>query len=268
MNNDDAKERQREISRARDKARYPGRKQALKEYREKHKDAFAEYHKAWRARNWEILYQRYKSHMLAYARKKRYGLDDDNYKTIVVKQNGACASCLKPPRSGRSLFVDHDHVTGVIRGLLCCDCNFGIGIAHDDVELLTRWATYVESYRTHDTEVDRYINPTPASSPRLPGKKRTSEEKAVYFRNLSYQRKYGLTIVDYDVILARQNGRCGLCRRRPRGVLCIDHDHTTRKLRLLLCRSCNAGLGHAGDDPGLIRRWIAYLEGHAAKAAV
>jgi recombination endonuclease VII len=71
---------------------------------------------------------------------------------------------------------------------------------------------------------------------------------------------YGITPETYEAMVARQKGRCALCRRRPIERLCVDHSHDTRKLRLLLCIPCNTGLGGCGDDPDLLRRSADYLE--------
>jgi hypothetical protein len=80
------------------------------------------------------------------------------------------------------------------------------------------------------------------------------------------RRLYGLSLQDYDDLLARQNGGCGICRRKPKKKgkrkrrLCVDHDHRTRKIRGLLCINCNTGLGCYGDSPKFLRMAADYLE--------
>jgi len=55
--------------------------------------------------------------------------------------------------------------------------------------------------------------------------------------------RYGLTIGEYDALLKRQKGRCAICRRPPKKRrLYVDHDHATKKIRGLLCASCNSSL--------------------------
>lgn len=54
--------------------------------------------------------------------RNRYGISGSAYELLLVQQNRACAICLQPP-SGRRLAVDHNHVTGQVRGLLCVKCN-------------------------------------------------------------------------------------------------------------------------------------------------
>jgi hypothetical protein len=73
-------------------------------------------------------------------------------------------------------------------------------------------------------------------------------------------RRYGLSVQDYDNMSARQNGSCAICRKKSDGRLCIDHSHVTRKLRDLLCRRCNGGLGFYDDDPILVRAAADYLD--------
>ena len=61
-------------------------------------------------------------------------------------------------------------------------------------------------------------------------------------------------------MVERQDGLCAICERKPTTRLHVDHSHDTHMLRLLLCFTCNAGLGYFGDDPNLLRRAIDYLE--------
>ena len=85
----------------------------------------------------------------AYYRQRKYGLSAADYQAMVEAQNGVCALCLRPEtvksRSGyvRPLGVDHDHVTGRIRGLLCHHCNAGLGHFNDDPEVLNRLVAYL-----------------------------------------------------------------------------------------------------------------------------
>ena len=71
---------------------------------------------------------------------------------------------------------------------------------------------------------------------------------------------YGITPETYAAMVARQKGRCVLCRRQPIERLQVDHSHDARKLRLLLCLGCNTRLGSFGDDPDLMRTGADYLE--------
>lgn len=82
----------------------------------------------------------------------RYGLTLDEYTALANQQGGVCAICHQPntcvdPRTGtvKLLAVDHDHATGAIRGLLCSDCNRGMGFLKDSQELLRRALEYLEA---------------------------------------------------------------------------------------------------------------------------
>jgi hypothetical protein len=72
--------------------------------------------------------------------------------------------------------------------------------------------------------------------------------------------KYGLRRGGYDRLLQRQHGVCAICEQKPRARLCVDHCHSTRQVRGLLCRKCNTGLGQFDDDPRLLRKAAAYLD--------
>jgi hypothetical protein len=83
------------------------------------------------------------------------------------------------------------------------------------------------------------------------------------------RRLYGLTVEQYEAMLAAQDGRCVICGDPPdpNGIkaasrLHVDHDHTTGRNRDLLCCRCNQGIGYFKDDPGLFRAAAAYIERH------
>jgi len=62
-----------------------------------------------------------------YALKSKYGLTIVQYDEMLTQQNGSCAGCRRPPKSGgRRLHVDHNHKTGKVRGLVCWHCNSAI----------------------------------------------------------------------------------------------------------------------------------------------
>ena len=81
------------------------------------------------------------------------------------------------------------------------------------------------------------------------------------YRENHLKTKYGISLADYEAMLRRQRGRCGICKRRPgKRRLCVDHDHKTGQVRGLLCGRCNSGNGFYQDDPRLTRAATAYLE--------
>ena len=80
-------------------------------------------------------------------------------------------------------------------------------------------------------------------------------------RSSYLKRKYGITLDEYDAMLARQGGGCGICGSTPSGriSLHVDHDHGTGRIRGLLCFVCNSSLGEL-DDPDLLRAALRYVE--------
>lgn len=81
--------------------------------------------------------------------KSTYGITRKEYDDLFASQNGACAICLKPEISTyrgktRKLAVDHCHVSNRVRGLLCMQCNQGLGKYKDNPLLLRRAAEYLE----------------------------------------------------------------------------------------------------------------------------
>lgn len=72
--------------------------------------------------------------------------------------------------------------------------------------------------------------------------------------------KYGVTEEAYNALFQAQNGRCKICRLNSPKKLSIDHDHTTGRIRGLLCQSCNVGVGMFKDDVDLLAKAIEYLK--------
>lgn len=72
-----------------------------------------------------------------------FGVSSGDYAAILAEQGGGCALCGRTPPPGRSLHVDHDHATGVVRGLLCFRCNAGIGQFREDKIRLVNAAVYL-----------------------------------------------------------------------------------------------------------------------------
>ena len=110
----------------------------------------AKYQRVWRVNNPE----RDKHHNL----KKMYGISLAKYKAMAVEQQGLCAICKKPEMSKgsdgapRQMPVDHSHVTGKVRALLCSKCNRGLGMFTDSAVLLREAAAYLEKHLATSTD--------------------------------------------------------------------------------------------------------------------
>ena len=101
--------------------------------------------------------------------------------------------------------------------------------------------------------------------------KRWTPEQREKHRSRVLQWRYG---IDLDALIAlyeEQDGRCAICRKpglqpvtgekrkSSRGVLRVDHDHSTGAVRGLLCTTCNTALGGMQDDPALLEAAAVYL---------
>ena len=90
-------------------------------------------------------------------------------------------------------------------------------------------------------------------------------------KNASLKKAFGITLDDYDNLLNGQNGVCAICKKKetlkqkgkdmPQD-LAVDHCHSTGKVRGLLCRKCNTGLGNFHDSPETMLKAIDYLNSH------
>jgi hypothetical protein len=83
--------------------------------------------------------------------KKRYGITLDQYDRMFIAQNGRCVVCNKPETAVlngavKRLAVDHNHKTKKVRGLLCANCNFALGCAQEDTDILRNLIGYLEKH--------------------------------------------------------------------------------------------------------------------------
>lgn len=82
-----------------------------------------------------------------------------------------------------------------------------------------------------------------------------------FTRQYAYRLKtYGLSKEEVDNMVEAQNGRCAACGNlpTPRGLV-VDHNHTTGKVRALLCHNCNSSIGYLKDDPNRVLLLFNYL---------
>ena len=80
--------------------------------------------------------------------KSKYGLSRTDYSFLLENQNGKCKICGRTEKEAgaRRLGVDHCHITGQVRGLLCSRCNRGLGAFEDNSCLLQAAMEYLEEY--------------------------------------------------------------------------------------------------------------------------
>ena len=89
-----------------------------------------------------------------YHLKHRYGIGAAEFDALVRDQLGACAICGRQDPE----HVDHDHATGRVRGILCFNCNGGLGQFGDDPDRLYRAAFYVEDAEQRPADVRKLVH--------------------------------------------------------------------------------------------------------------
>lgn len=87
-----------------------------------------------------------------YNLKRSFGLNPEQYNEMLRDQKGVCAICKNPETTVRqnkvqSLSIDHDHLTGKIRGLLCNNCNRALGKFGDNINILKNAVRYLERHK-------------------------------------------------------------------------------------------------------------------------
>ena len=80
--------------------------------------------------------------------KRLYNLSAHEYLQMLEDQNYKCAICNTSDWGKPSPFIDHDHETGKVRGLLCNLCNAAIGFAKEDIHILSNMIVYLNKHRS------------------------------------------------------------------------------------------------------------------------
>lgn len=105
----------------------PCKNHTNKKYFEKNRSKVTKYR-----RDWEL--------------KSKYNISLDTYEDLLRTQANCCKICKTPTAGGSGGFhVDHDHKTGIVRGLLCMNCNRALGHVQDDISILNNMISYLEN---------------------------------------------------------------------------------------------------------------------------
>ena len=80
------------------------------------------------------------------------GISLTQYDKMIVAQGNKCATCASESLIYHvarlsALVIDHNHTTGLVRGLLCNQCNLALGLVHDNIETLAAMIAYLGKYR-------------------------------------------------------------------------------------------------------------------------
>jgi len=206
----------------------------------------------------------------------RYGVDVAYVDHQVQRQGGVCAICAaESPKH-----LDHDHATGLPRGVLCFSCNGALGQFDDDLRVLSLAASYLETLRLFSaidgmavpgrcrvclgcgqSEKHREFvigRPIGTVAPFCSSCYDNPSAKPLVDRHYRLRRKYRFGLAEFERLVEPQGGRCAICFVRDAAH--VDHDHVRGIVRGILCGRCNTGMGQLKDDPSVVKSAIAYLK--------
>lgn len=122
------------------------RNASYRRYRDRNKDVVTARQRESNDKRAEEGYfqQRYQDAGYWSAIRRKYGVTREWYEATLAAQGGVCAVCGKDPeKSARRFAVDHDHASGEPRGVICKDCNNGLGHFRDNPDILMSAAAYL-----------------------------------------------------------------------------------------------------------------------------
>ena len=128
-----------EKNKERDKLYRIAHRAEKKKYNEDHREHLTECQKINRANNID----EYRIKEKGYQIKKNYDITIEQYNNMLNAQNNKCAICHNKFKPFKDTHIDHNHITGKVRGLLCVKCNSGIGYLNDDINLLKEAINYL-----------------------------------------------------------------------------------------------------------------------------
>jgi len=114
------------------------------------------YHKTKHLKKWKTRIRAIQANI---GRKCRYGITVEHFNQLLKMQNGLCAICGQPSTARdkfgkiRSLGVDHDHKTGKLRGLLCSNCNTGLGQFREKIKFLEKAIEYLKKHSLGEKQI-------------------------------------------------------------------------------------------------------------------
>lgn len=118
----------------------------MRAYQRANKDKINEYHREYYHKRIASDPEKRAKHLErgVWARRKaKYGITKEQYDALLTKQSGRCKIC--ESQLGCDLRVDHNHETGEIRGLLCPNCNSGLGLFKEDPQRLENAIAYLKA---------------------------------------------------------------------------------------------------------------------------
>lgn len=136
------------------------RNKSCRLYASRNKEKLSEKAKKWRKNNRRKCCQYVLNHVARNPEKQKikrekqklreYGLTIEDYNKLLEIQNNVCAICSNKCITGRKLAIDHNHETGLIRGLLCTNCNQGIGKFKENIKYFYKAIEYLKFHNNLD----------------------------------------------------------------------------------------------------------------------
>ena len=129
----------------------------------------------------------------------------------------------------------------------------------EDAEYRKRVLARNRAYRAaHREELNARARKAYAEDDGYRARKRLTGNKW-YRREERLKQVYGMSMQDYEALVAQQGGVCRICKTKPARPLFVDHSHASGRVRGLLCHPCNAALGFMRDDPVIAAAATEYL---------
>ena len=129
----------------------------------------------------------------------------------------------------------------------------------EDAEYRKKVQASNRAYRAaHRDELNARARKTYAENDEYRARRRLTGNKW-YRREERLKQVYGLSLQDYEAMVAQQGGVCRVCKTKPARPLFVDHSHASGRVRGLLCHPCNAALGFMRDDPVIAAAAAEYL---------
>lgn len=156
----------------------------------------------------------------------------------------------------------------------CQDCSAELVSGQNWTPSNERYRRYICG-RCHVVRANKYLDSVPGrreeknAKLRAKNAARTQEQRTVD-KEKAYNKwlraEYGVTLDQYNSMLLAQGNKCAICRTtdpRGRGRFHVDHCHSTKRIRAILCSECNMMIGLAKDSPVILRAAARYVERHA-----
>ena len=226
-------------------------------------------------------YQRY-NHKIEHRhsqRKYKYGISQLEFDNILLSQENKCAVCKKDKLESQRWYVDHDHACcpgrrscgKCIRGILCNNCNVGIGCLKDDIDTIKMAIKYL----SRSVDYSSFKGPNDNKNGLLHCNIKKVENGYKTYQRECRIKKHCISLEQYNLMLLFQNNQCAICNtKKPRkkqnesNNFYIDHDHACcpgafscgQCVRGLLCQLCNSGIGFFNDSLQTLENAIQYLQ--------